>query len=81
MKFRIYMKNPDCVSDAIDDAIENEIEELKSFGKPLDEDDLDDLRENHKEKLEEFLQQWVEYNEYITIEFDTIANTAVVVES
>jgi hypothetical protein len=74
------MKNPDCVSDAIDNAIEKEIEELKSFGKPLDEDDLNDLRENHKEKLEEFLQQWIECSEYITIEFDTDENTAKVVK-
>lgn len=81
MKFRITMKNPDCVSDAIDAAVENEIEGLKSFGKPLNEDDLNDFRDNHKEKLETFLEQWVEYGEYITVEFDADKNTAVVIKN
>ena len=75
------MKNPDCASDAIDRAIENEIKGLKSFGKPLNEDDLNDFRDYHKEKLETFLEQWVEYGEYVTLEFDTVENTAVVIKN
>ncbi len=32
------------------------------------------------EELETFAEKWVKYNEYITVEFDTKADTAVVVK-
>ena len=65
MKFRITFKSPDAVSDSIEEAIE-------AF-EPM-EDNL-----VTKEDIEYFVSKWVTHSEYITIEFDTEAKTAIVI--
>lgn len=74
MKIRITCKTPDCLDDAIEEAISNErgIEEIPN---EEDEGELD-----QKEELHAICSRWVRYGEYVTIEIDTEKNTAVVLE-
>jgi hypothetical protein len=49
-------------------------------------DTLDEIQENlkfddyEKEDLEEFTRKWIEYGEYVTVEFDSVKGTCRVVE-
>lgn len=75
MKVRITFKDPDGVYEAIDDAVK---ESLKTDG--LDKDEAEAISELRHEKVSRVLSKWVEYGEYVTVEFDTDAGTAIVVE-
>ena len=70
MKFTITMKDPDGSSDCLGDAAEQELPE------GLDEDEREMLIESRREKLSDFVSQWLEYGESARIEFDTEAKTA-----
>ncbi len=74
MKFRITFKDPDVVSDAISEAID---EELEQSGLPEDERLM--LRDHRIEKLQDKVTKWFHYMEYVTIEVDTDKNTAIVI--
>ena len=74
MKIRICMKNPDSISDALFDAALASVAELKDISAV--EKDL--LVEDRREQLAEAITPWVGYQEYITVEIDTVAKTAVV---
>lgn len=76
MKFRIQLKDPDGFYDGFDDASAASVTDLDG----LDEDEKSAVREKRSASLRRFGERWVEYGEYITIEFDTEANTATVVE-
>jgi len=74
MKFRVTLKDPDGFSDAIQDAV---TEEVRKLG--LDADETEQLIEMRTSKAGDDLKHWVQYGEYVVIEFDTDAGTAVVV--
>ena len=76
MKIRITLKDPDGFYDAIGDAIKDSIRPIEG----LSDDEKDALEETRREEVNESLSDWVEYNEYVTIEFDTEEQTATVIK-
>ena len=72
MKFKVTMKDPDTLHDAIRDAVQEGIAEL-----PKDEAEV--LSEVREEKVRKLCSKWFEYGEYLTVEIDTDAGTCVVV--
>lgn len=76
MKIQITMKNPDCISDAIDRAVELAVDEREA--EQLGRVERESAIKDKVEELEDAIKPWVKYNEYITIEIDTEANTAIV---
>lgn len=42
---------------------------------------LEDVPEEMKSEAEDLINRFVRYDEYLTVEFDTEANTAIVVEN
>jgi hypothetical protein len=73
MKFQISFKDPDGVSDSIQEAINNDLP------KDLDENEFEELTESRKMLIEESTKRWIKWGEYVTIEIDTEKNTCVVV--
>lgn len=71
MKIRVHFKDPDGVADALADAVE------KTKPEGLSESEWDDIALERREGIS--LKPWVEYNEYLTVEIDTEAKTAVVI--
>lgn len=76
MKFRITMKDPDRPYDCISDATTESLSEMEGLSGP----EREALYETRRDKLSSFVDQWLEYGEYITVEFDTEANTAIIVK-
>ena len=74
MKISITFKDPDGVSNAIDQVVLDAV----SLHEGLDEEERDCIREHKVEKVEEGLKKWLRYSEYVTIEFDLDAQTATV---
>ena len=74
MKFRMMMKTPDCLDMAIEDAVGSMLYDFEG-----DKDAEEDKRIELTQETKEFAEKWVKWSEYITIEFDTEAKTAVVV--
>lgn len=74
MKFKVTMKDPDTLHDAINDAVKADIEKLGL----ADEDEIEALHETRAEKVREICSAWFECGEYLTVEIDTEARTAVV---
>jgi hypothetical protein len=75
MKFRVTMKDPDGVYDAVMEAAQRSVAGMK-----LDEDEREQIEESRREKIGEQLQKWFEYGEYLEIDIDLDAGTATVVE-
>ena len=75
MKIRVTMKDPDSMYDCVQDAVKAEVTAL---GLPADEVEM--VIEARGEKVRAALKTWVEYSEYLTVEFDTDAMTANVVK-
>lgn len=77
MKFRVLLKDPDGFGfiDAVSEAAEKSMADTSG----LSDDERDTLAGKRVELLNEFMNNWVEYGEYVTIEFDTDAGTAIVV--
>lgn len=75
MIFTITFKDPDGVSNDIDDAVKERLKKLE--GEP--ETVLEAAREAYSEELRNFTSEWLSYGEYVTIEFDTEKGTATVV--
>ncbi len=71
MKFKVTLKDPDVLNDAIKEAVENEVNKLDS----LDEDEKYDLCQVREEKIGELCAKWFEYSEYLTVEIDTDKKT------
>ena len=76
MKFKVTMKDPDTLHDAINDAVAAEVGAIEN----LDSEEKADLAVTRAEKVQEICQKWFRYGEYVTIEIDTEAKTAVVVD-
>ena len=80
MKFMVTMKDPDAPYEAIRDAVSAELETLKATGS-ISSDEMDELLESRHQKVSGSISKWLKYGEYLTVEFDTEAGTAVVVNS
>jgi hypothetical protein len=76
MKFQITLKDPDGVSDGLDEAAKGSV----AFVTGLDEDERYSLRISRRSQFSDFAQTWLDYCEYVTTEFDTEAGTATVVK-
>lgn len=75
MKFRIMLKDPDGFSDGVDEGVAESIRAMTEIA----DDEKDAIKEKRAEKVWAALDKFVEYKEYVEIEFDTDAGTAVVV--
>lgn len=77
MKFKVTMKDPDTLSDAIDDAVKDDLETVAG----LSSDDREALFETRRKAAGEVAAKWFRYGEYVTVEIDTEAQTAIVCQS
>ena len=75
MKFRITMKDPDGPYECIQDEAKKSLKAIEG----LSEDDREALHENRVNEMRAFASKWMEYGEYIEVEFDTEAETATVI--
>lgn len=75
MKFKVQMKDPDCLYNAVDEAVKKSLADLG-----LDEDELEPLVEKRSEKVRDLCGEWFRYGEYLTVEIDTDAKTCIVVK-
>lgn len=75
MTFQVTFKTPDALENAVDQEVEYELNTLE------DEYQDDENRDSIKAGLMKFAQKWVRYNEYVTLEFDTVADTVTVLKT
>lgn len=75
MKFRVTMKDPDTLGDAIHDAVAKDVAKLDD----LSTDERADVADRRAEAARKLCDRWFEYDEYLTVEIDTEAKTCVVV--
>lgn len=77
MKIRVTLKDPDGFYDCVKDAVE----EIVAYEFPTaDDDEQEAIIEKRTNKVWQALEPWVEYQEYVTLEFDTEKGTAEVVK-
>jgi len=76
MKFRVQLKDPDCLSDAIADAVDDRVD---AMGLPGDEAEA--VKERRITKVSDLCDEWFRYGEYLLIEIDTDAKTCVVLSA
>jgi len=74
MKIRVYLKDPDGFSDGLKDSVEKELKAVPG----LSDRERELLFEARRDLAGEVLGRWVEYGEYVWLEFDTEAKTATV---
>jgi hypothetical protein len=75
MKFQITMKDADGPYEGIQDAARLDLS--KNSG--LSADDIETLMESRVEKIKETTRKFLNFGEYVTLEFDTEAQTCVVI--
>lgn len=75
MKFTVTLKDPDGFYESFKDAAEASVSSLEG----VSDKEREQLAEMRLEQIKEQTSRWVEYGEYIEIEFDTEAKTATVV--
>jgi hypothetical protein len=73
MLVTVVMKHPDAVQDAILDAVE------QTRPEDISDEEWGEMQTTRRDAVSRILEKWVEYGEYITVEFDTEAKTATVV--
>jgi hypothetical protein len=66
MKIQITLKDPDGFYEAIREAAKKQVAEIPG----LDQYEKDEIADHRHEEIAEYLKRWVQYGEYITIEFD-----------
>lgn len=76
MKFRVTMKDPDTLGDAVHDAVDSEVASMAD----LSQDEKESVAEKRSDEIYKACAKWFEYGEYLTVEIDTDAKTCVVVE-
>lgn len=74
MKFKVTMKDPDTLHDAIGEAVEADLAKIEG----LSDDDRDRLYGSRRNAVSEIANQWFRYGEYLTVEIDTEAKTIIV---
>lgn len=77
MKFKVTMKDPDTLSDAIDDAVKDDLKKIEG----LSDDDREALAYGRRKEAGDVAAKWFRYGEYVTVEIDTEARTAIVCQS
>lgn len=70
MKLRILFKDPDAFAEEMDDALAKEVAHIE------DEEEAEAIKEVRGRNAWAVLKEWVEYQEYCAVEFDTVAKTA-----
>lgn len=73
------MKDPDAPYEAVRDAVRDQVKALVDSG-AISRDEADDLVDSRVDEQNEKLDRWLQHGEYLTVEFDTDAMTATVVE-
>jgi hypothetical protein len=76
MKIKLTFKDPDGVWESINQAARDSLDEVNGISK----DERESLLEFRHEELSSALAKWIKYGEYCSVEFDTEAGTARVVE-
>lgn len=79
MKFRVTFKDPDGPADCLQEEAQRIVDAIPGVKDSLDDDEREALIDSKQEKLTEFAARWLDCGEYVTVEFDTEAGTAVVV--
>lgn len=74
MKFKVTMKDPDTLGDAIDEAVRAELKTVAG----LTDNEREGLVGDRRESVKAVTSKWFEYGEYLTVEIDTEAGTATV---
>lgn len=72
MKIRLYLKDPDGMSNSVQEAIRDEVEGIGLNS----QNEVDSVMELREEEVWESLEKWIEFKEYVMIEIDTDAMTA-----
>lgn len=75
MKFKVTMKDPDTLHDAIREAAKESLSDIQG----IDDEEKESLIDQRVESNMEICRKWFEYSEYLTVEIDTDAGTCVVV--
>ncbi len=70
---KIHLKDPDGFNEAIRLAVEESVASLMK-------EEQEVIRDIRRDKLEQELEPWVEYQEYITLEFNREKKTLTVVK-
>lgn len=73
MKFVITLKSPDHIADSVQKAVDASL-----LHSNLDDDEHEAALDIRREAVWSKLKKWIEYREYIRIEFDLDAGTATV---
>lgn len=76
MKFRVTLKDPDGVYDSLDDAAKESAREVAC----INDGERKLIEEARRNAMSQFIDRWMSYSEYATIEFDTDAGTATLVK-
>lgn len=76
MKIKVTMKDPDTMHDAVQEAVQIEVEAMG-----LSDDEAERIIELRADKIREKMAKWFEYGEYLEVEFDTDAMTATVLDA
>lgn len=74
MKFIVQMKDPDTMSDAVADAVSEDVEKIPG----LDKEERQRVAEQRRDKVRNLCARWFEYGEYLRVEIDTEAETCTV---
>ena len=74
MKFTVQMKDPDTLSDAIDEAVEAVFDAMPD----LSAEEQEAAAGVRKEQVRSLCYKWFEYGEYLRVEIDTEAGTCTV---
>jgi len=76
VKIKVTLKDPDTMRDAVRDSVTKDV---KALGLSDRESKLliDDRTETESAEISD---RWMEYGEYLSVEFDTEAGTATVIE-
>lgn len=72
MKIIVTFKDPDGVGDSLREAVEESVMAIDG----LSDGERESLVEDRLESVRESLSKWIEYDEYLRVEFDTEAGTA-----
>jgi hypothetical protein len=72
MKLKIVFKDPDGVYECVRDAVQEALPE------GLTDEEMEELLTSRTEGTFNALRKWIEWKEYLSVEFDTEAGTATV---
>ncbi len=77
MKIRLNLKDPDGVYNSVDEATKESVAEVQG----VSDDEREELQKSRREEIEESIRKWVRYSEYLSVEIDTDAQTARVLDA